>query len=59
MTEEETKAYIDEAAKKAILNYKTADSWWQKYRREHPIAVQNILGFGGLFVGGLIGYFVR
>ena len=64
--DDETKQAIEAAEQRAkdyanslSAKYVKADSWWQTYRREHPIAVQNILGFGGLFVGGLIGYFVR
>lgn len=53
--DEETKAYIDAAAKKAVMDYKAADSWFQAYRRSHPIATQNILGFGGLIVGLSLG----
>ena len=52
--DEETKKYIDDY----ISKYAKTDSAWQKNRREHPIAVQNILGFGGLFLGYAIGFAV-
>lgn len=62
----ETRQYIDDAeargkvyaldvASKVAAEYKQKDTWWQAYRREHPLAVQNILGFGGLLVGVAIG----
>ena len=43
--------------------YGKADSFWQKYRREHPLAVQNIILFGVTplvgFLGYLIGHFAK
>lgn len=67
--DEETKKYIDDAEARAknfamdiSQKYTKADTWFQKYRREHPLALQNILIFGwgpalfaiGLAVGKLI-----
>lgn len=40
-SEERMKAYADGAAER----YTKANTWWQRYRREHPLAVQNLLVF--------------
>ena len=63
--DEETKQAIADAEQRAkdfatglSAKYVKADSWWQTYRRENPLAVQNILGFGGLIIGVLVGHFV-
>ena len=63
--DEETKQAIADAetrmkgyADSLSAKYVKADSWWQTYRRENPLAVQNILGFGGFLIGGGLGYLV-
>lgn len=51
--DDETKQEIAAAEQRAkdfatglSAKYIKADSWFQTYRREHPLAVQNILIFG-------------
>lgn len=50
----EAQQYADSLAEK----YKKADTWWQAYRREHPMAVQNVLIFGGIPLIGAICFFI-
>jgi len=38
----EQQAEIDKAIAAGVANYAKADSAWQKLRREHPLAVQNV-----------------
>lgn len=49
---------LDDRLDGLSAKYVKADSWFQKYRREHPIATQNILFFGGLIVGTFSGLLV-
>lgn len=63
--DDETKQAIADAEQRAkdfatglSAKYVKVDSAWQKYRREHPIAMQNALGFGGLLVGIFVTYLV-
>lgn len=63
--DDETKQAIADAEQRAkdyatglSAKYVKADSWWQTYRREHPLAVQNILGFGGFLIGVGLGYLI-
>lgn len=55
--DDETKAAIDKAIDARLANYVKANSWWQTYRRENPLAVQNILAFGCLALGIALGRF--
>jgi hypothetical protein len=49
---------IDDAIASAVSKYVKVDSWWQTLRREHPLAVQNILLFGGMLVWGSLGFLI-
>ena len=44
-----------DAIDKRLAEYALANSWWQKYRRAHPLAVQNALAFGCLALGIALG----
>lgn len=57
--DENTQKAIDEAVAKSLANYKQADTWFQKYRREHYLAFQNILIFGAVPAAFMFGYFVK
>lgn len=67
--DEETKKYIDAEARSKNFaldmtqKYAKADTWFQKYRRDHSLAFQNILIFGygpALFAIGLaVGKFLK
>lgn len=61
--DDETKQAIVDAEQRAKdfatslkASYIKQDTAWQKYRREHPIAMQNALGFGGLLIGLGLGF---
>jgi len=51
-----------DAIDKRLAEYALANSWWQKYRRAHPLAVQNAcLALGivlGVGLGRLWGWLV-
>lgn len=52
-----TKVEMNKIIDARMAEYISANSWWQKTRREHPLAVQNALGFGCLALGILLGRF--